>query len=504
MGNQLQQLQRQNQPNAKPIVRHLKFKKYLNEQNVDTVDKEEINALFTEYLRTYVNNPRKLRQFTTDEEKQRFVGALLLAQFTVDHWTKDEEIKAVLAPQSQFIARHFYDGNKPYHIIEGYIEGKYDWTGTEFMSFDKDWAVITPEEMIKEVRRDLVKTCGITSAPFTFDTDNGLIFRSLIIVNEFCASFKKYLEEVDDETLIQACELGKKQTMKLTTQTTVIPFKSQALRRKQNREHTLGLRDYKRRHWCTSRLSYDVAPTVADDVRTYFEKLNCISGGIGRVILKCGLQYRERLTVISGPSESGKNTLVHLIGRLYEQYVCDNPETNTDWDRKRVVFLGDELLDDEETVKKHMCRHIVIVTEKDVDLPTRFGGRVTRVLKLGKLSNPDPAAFMKVSVDPGSVIRWCLDNNAEKVRSDSSERRGNSSGLSSLSKQLEDLKQSLEERQERSEEMRKRLCATKREQPTLAGTLQVLDDLDRLLVKVGDDQDILREMANKVNRRIQW
>ena len=166
-------------------------------------------------------------------------------------------------------------------------------------------------------------------------------------------------------------------------------------------------------------LPYDPAPVkeITDTIRSFFRAFNCSDEQLATVVINWGCSLNPSLTVVSGPSCSGKSTLVKFVQKLYGPFVASSLEHeagNVNYDLVRTCFYDDVNLTEDE-IKNHPCSHIVLVVTEDT-IDDNYAGRIVNRLKFVapiNESNIKEGIINNVTTlkQLSSGLAWLLSNN---------------------------------------------------------------------------------------------
>jgi len=170
-------------------------------------------------------------------------------------------------------------------------------------------------------------------------------------------------------------------------------------------------------------LIFDPITEITDIIRNYFNSIVCDNTTLANKIIQWGCSVKPSLTLLIGPSSSGKTTLIQFIQSLYGPYVAFHSIHNTqdiDYKLVRTYFYDDDdnsILDDEETIRNHPCDHLVIVCkDKNIKITKNYGDRIVNSLIFHdsiKQSNCKSDIINKITTlkQLGSTLGWCLENS---------------------------------------------------------------------------------------------
>jgi hypothetical protein len=173
------------------------------------------------------------------------------------------------------------------------------------------------------------------------------------------------------------------------------------------------MRQYKKTDYFTLKLPFD--PASSEEITGLSKKFligfKCNDIDLATMIIACASRLEPTLTIISGPSGSGKTTLLSILKILYGPYATDNSQDNVDYDIVRTCFADDaSFLQDDQRVKKHPCKNLVVACEM-ANITGSWGGRSVRHLHLeGEISEPVGDIVRKLSTRKqlGSIFGWAL------------------------------------------------------------------------------------------------
>lgn len=172
------------------------------------------------------------------------------------------------------------------------------------------------------------------------------------------------------------------------------------------------VRDYKRCDYFTRRLTYDLCTQDSSVVEKFVEKHD--NAALAKLLLDCmKVSSEKRLTVISGPANSGKSAILHVIKALFAPYVIYGDSTEN-LGHIRTCLIDSCSLPTEEYLARLTCNHVVITTN-NLELSGTYGGRKVTTFKIaGSLSTeetvPNLGKKLTTRKQLGCLLNWCLKN----------------------------------------------------------------------------------------------
>jgi hypothetical protein len=125
-------------------------------------------------------------------------------------------------------------------------------------------------------------------------------------------------------------------------------------------------------------------------VEKFLKAFSCEKEDLVNAITRWTVREEPTLTIMVGTGDNGKTTLSKYVESLYAPFVCSSyPGQEIDQTLVGTCFISEQDTDDfitnESKVKDFPCTNLVYITNRDVTLPSEFGGR-----KVFKLVFPEP------------------------------------------------------------------------------------------------------------------
>ena len=342
--------------------------------------KEYTDHLFGILLEDFIITNKDLAALTV-RDQIKCIGTILLT-----HYMFSLEVSGLVKKEhGRMIIRSFAEGRNPLDIITEYLSSVVRYDGTNLYGWEGDKWVQSDVFNLSEAFgcRFVVTTLGITQgiAPLACET-----------VNEYLSKFNEAIRTFNSSTAhTHFFKAIKKNAFSFNMRENAIPCYSSVFLASKGKA-----RAHKPKDEFTVRLPFDISRNISDIVDEYFSNI-CGPGrktdaaDVADFIVSCGCRLSDSITVITGPPESGKKTLLNLVRTMYGPYACSGPDHDggdVDYNLVRTCFYeNDDLLFDENLVSNHPCQHIVLISEAH-DLPKTYGYRSVRKLNLSQSIRP--------------------------------------------------------------------------------------------------------------------
>lgn len=327
------------------------------------------------------------------------------------------------------VCKSFGSSLEPEQIMLKYLEQAYLWDGTSFRFWDNDKWCIIESLMVNKFVYDTYSNTYLRnfgcSDKFVVDAvDSMNLFLQKITSFAFNIKMEPLTERliqifssrIDDKSIIKAKILTvsripgllKHKHNHFNKSPLLIPCHSGTVELKEK-----SMRKCKRTDYFTVTLPFD--PASSEEITVLSENFltgfKCNDIDLATMIISCASRLEPTLTIINGPSGSGKTTLLSILKILYGPFATDNFHDKVNYDLVRTCFIDDEsILQDEEHVKIHPCKHLVVSCESS-SIPRSWGGRLVNHLHFEeKISDPVSDIVRKLSTRKqlGSIFGWAL------------------------------------------------------------------------------------------------
>lgn len=399
-----------------------------NEQICQDIDRD-----FSCFLEDFVVNDTAFEDFARSEQIVCLATMLYLHCTTPYELANDpatlntKQMRA--CKTAQVVATAFADGAPARNLVNGLIVSMFRATPDGFYQWDDRWepckeSDIASFDFSEQFSFDRpIRTCGL---------DLELVTAAAAAVQEYCNELKEACMEFnrcDSELYREVVARLKEKTVTFDGPSTTVPCYSTVIDFEEG-----AMSSHTPNYLFVTRLSYD--PVMNKDgseseptprLAAYLNGLNCDHTKLATTIARCAVSNGRGLTVLSGPGNSGKTTLLRVIHAMFYPFVCTQSEYDalgTDRDRVRTCLIDDLSSLSEEMIADHPCDHLLVVRESS-NLEGTFGGRTVTTLALTapikkELRVSDFHTKLSTRKQLGHLLGWCLPKQELNIRSKSS------------------------------------------------------------------------------------
>lgn len=370
-----------------------------------------IDYEFGIFLEDFIVNDEEFQKYTT-QEKKICVGCICFYHSSTPYNAKTySEIISNIPIFANTIGKLYNDSTPPVKVLDGYFTSKYTWDGSLFYkSSGSEWIPCLEEELSCD---GFIKESGIDCIIRSCDCNSDFVRDAINEFSNYCKSLLKAAQTYDgspDYTL--AISSIKDLAKKFNIANNKIPCKSGPVNISKGSQ-----RNYKLSDLFTVKLNYDPSKDVTDLVSKFLDNVTCDNKILATHMVRCGASVKRTLTIVSGPKQSGKSTILALSSALYGPYACtmaDHVGNNVNYELVRTCCIDDPSFINETAVSSHPCDHLVVSCE-NTDIGETYGGRQVKHLVLsGSIDEDDVIldVITKLSTRKqlASLLGWCLTN----------------------------------------------------------------------------------------------
>ena len=421
------------------------FAKFL-EKHGDDLKKNADNfkeqfRLFSVFVENFIHNDEEYLKF--DEEEQKVCLASLIYLFNASSFNS---IDLNFMKEALKINKGFGKGLTGAQMVQKLVKSRYAWDGSDFFEWDNE-----SKTVIKCTEANL--NCDRFVAKMSRSAITLPDFHNKIMIDGV-ADLTKFIEEVLAAATEFAAGANREDTVaeikETITKNLLDPHIIPCYTGPFNVLKGSMRRFYTKDDFLAGRLPYDPDQDTTPLVEKFVGKFKCPSEVLANHFMRCGVDVDRTLTIICGPENSGKRTLVNVTKALYN---------SVDAIKARTCFIDDldeTFLSDFSNSNEHPCAHLIVICRNnDVSGNTGsvFGNRtVQRVSLEAPIEQDDRVENMSTKLNTrrqlGSLLGWAYKKcDISELGLKSSSNPGNSmNDLSSLATMLGGLNDKLDER----------------------------------------------------------
>lgn len=323
------------------------------------------------------------------------------------------------SPNTEIVCGGFEEDVDPETLLSGYILSEFNWDGTDYFKWTgSDWNRCDESDVVCV---DFVEFTGCDTPIKTFDLTAPCILKGAEAMRAYISKLTEATQSFDgSEAHTALLERLRNSSIAFNTKPELIPCHSVVV----DIADCTTIR-YKKSHMFSTRLSFDPVKTESLLVEKYFDRLHCDKSDLATHLVRWGCGLKPSLTIISGPTLSGKSTLLKVGQTMYSPYACSSEQHATgsvNYKLVRTCFCDDSsLLSDEEAVRSHPCDHLVVTVTGETDTEMKkFGGRKVKHLVLSESVEPSMvkdsiATNLCTRKQLSHVLGWALKKYNTKV-----------------------------------------------------------------------------------------
>lgn len=361
----------------------------------------DINELTHElwvFLEDFVANDEQFNRFN-DNERKRFIAGFCYCfnSLPLDKDCDKNELTRQCAVTDAMM-NALCDGIDAKKLCEVYMSEFFSWDGKAFYKWENNaWKVCLPEEVNclelvnKQSERSLIP-----------DFDSNIVFEGVDLMHKFACAVNECASAFTNEEYEKLLD-EKSHVDTFNTDKSIIPCYSKVVDLSTGR-----VRKHCPTDLFTKRIEYDPCTEESPIVEKFTSKYDATE--FATLLLNCGGNYNKkgkRLTIISGPGNSGKTTILNVIKALFGPYVAYE---NNYSEHVRTCLFDRDTLPSEKVIADHPCDHIV-VTATELEMSGKYAGRDVTTFKVKKhedLSNIVPRITTRKQL--GCLLNWCIKN----------------------------------------------------------------------------------------------
>lgn len=389
------------------------LKGFLDDETVKNLNsaknlQAKVDHEFSVFVDDFLVNDEQFQEYT-EKGKQVCLACLLFLHSTIPYDSFSSTPDFSKSPFTDSLVNLFNDGTPVEDALGGFLVSKYAWDGSSFFEWsDQGWTRCSEDslncsEFIKGAGLETpVRTCGLTQ---------DLVTSGVTLFDEYRKSLLSAAESFNQsETFTKAVESIKSKVKKFDQGSALIPCYSGAV------DVTKGSqRSFKPSDAFLTKLSYDPAKDTTKLVSKFVSRFNCDSTDLATTLVRCGVSVGRSLTIVSGPKNSGKSTVLKVVKALYGPFVCTQEEFeagNVNTDLVRTCLIDDSSFLSEEKVSSHPVSNLVVTCESS-SLEGLFGGRKVKTIVLSaSLGEDDVKSGIVTNLSTrkqlGSLLGWAL------------------------------------------------------------------------------------------------
>ena len=313
---------------------------------------KEHSRLFSIFLEDFIQNDEEYLKF--DEKDRKLCLASMIYLFKSSPIDSND---LNFAKPGFTIVDGFCKGVSGAHIIQKALKAKYVRDGSDFYEWNDELKTMT------KCSDDL--NCDEFVTHVHHSVDSKFLDFSTETIVDAVADLNKFLGEVHSvaEVFVAASDkeeyLVKVKTKKFSLESHIIPCCSGPF------NITNGtLCKTSKGNYVAERLPYDPDQNTTPLVTGFVGKFKCSTESLATHLIRCGVDVDRTLTIICGPENSGKRTLVRVTKALY-----DSVEAL----KARTCYVDESFLSDRSKSDDHPCAHLVVICG-DNDVLRSTGG----------------------------------------------------------------------------------------------------------------------------------
>jgi len=333
---------------------------------------------YNQYISNVIINNQSYKYYTK-QEKELFMACLcflysIQKKFQLSNQQKQRDFNFL------YSICDFYktspDNNEILKFIKEFLSKKYLFNGINFYEYlngvwticseDKIYNYIDTNKILEPHYEDFIWKTGCDIHVETFGSNDPSVIQGVENINIFLNKMEELVVEFDDfESIV---DLVKENIVSIHPINNIIPCKTKYIDLA-NKE----IKSYEKSDNITMRLKYDPSTEKSKIVNTFLGAFKCNFSYLATTLMRFGTNDKS-ITLIIGPTLSGKETLALLACQLFKPYVecahydliLNDPKVHTG------IYRNDNFpfYNKESELKSHPYNQIVITCQKD-PIPTR-------------------------------------------------------------------------------------------------------------------------------------
>lgn len=382
--------------------------KAVKKLNSDKNLQSKVDHEFSTFVDDFIVNDKQFQKYA-EKGQQICLACLLFIHSTVPYESFSSTPDLETIPFADSLVNLFNDGLAVEDALAGFLVSKYVWDGSSFFEWsDQVWTRCSEDslscsEFINGAGLETpIRTCGLTQ---------DLVTSGVSLFNEYRKSLLSAAESFNQsETFTKTVKYIKSKVKKFDQGSALIPCYSGAVDVTKGSQRSFNPDDA-----FLTKLSYDPAKDTTKLVSKFVSRFNCDSTDLATTLVRCGVSVGRSLTVVSGPKNSGKSTVLKVVKALYGPFVCTQEEFeagNVNTDLVRTCLIDNSSFLSEEKVSSHPISNLVVTCESSI-LKGLFGGRKVKTVVLSASLGEDDVKIgivtnLSTRKQLGSLLGWAL------------------------------------------------------------------------------------------------